>query len=223
MSWLEPRKDGDGGFLLLTRGGYPFLQYIPGDLIRNPYKGFDFHTMFDGVECDPPAARCGSGSATWTRGARTTSRTSTPSDFVYLAHRDSPLAARGVDGLQHDLPAARPARLLYRLGYQGRDHGLHLRPDRSGATGRPSVLNQLGTTENSAGVQQKAITLDKGGMLKVLGTAESVFQVQAQQPMTQTPDFIRAMLRLTCLAFDMPLEIGNKDLSQVNFSGGRIG
>jgi hypothetical protein len=53
MSWLEPRKDGDGGFLLLTRGGYPFLQYIPGDLIRNPYKGFDFHTMFDGVECDP--------------------------------------------------------------------------------------------------------------------------------------------------------------------------
>jgi hypothetical protein len=34
-------------------------------------------------------------------------------------------------------------------------------------------------------------------MVKYIGTDEEVAQVQAHQPMQQTPDFIRAMLRLS--------------------------
>jgi hypothetical protein len=68
-------------------------------------------------------------------------------------------------------------------------------------------MDALGRAPNSEGVQQKAITLE-GGMLKVLGTEESVFQVDAKQPMVQTPEFLRALIRIICLAFDMPLEIG---------------
>jgi capsid protein len=95
MSWREPRKDGDGGIILSKRGGYPRLQYIPGDLIRNPYAGFDFRTMFDGVECDP----AGRAIRFWVRDVDEAGKDIVSPidarDFVYIAHLDDPMAARG--------------------------------------------------------------------------------------------------------------------------------
>jgi capsid protein len=75
---------------------------------------------------------------------------------------------------------------------------------------------------NSKGEQQKAVTIENG-MVKYIGQQDDVVQVQAQQPMNQTPDFIRAILRLIGLPFDMPLELVAKDMSQVNFASARIG
>jgi hypothetical protein len=80
-SWREPRKEGDGGFLLIRRGGYPRLQYIQRDLIRNPLRmpdGQDRREWYDGVRCDDSGRPIGlSASATSTRTARTPTRTST--------------------------------------------------------------------------------------------------------------------------------------------------
>lgn len=220
MSWREPRKDGDGGFVLIRRSGRPYLQYIPGDLITTPQKTEG--RIIDGVEVDVS----GRPIRFWVRDVDEKGKdTTTPipaRDFVYLAHLDDPLAVRGMtvyapifphlDQLDTYLDSVTKAAIMACI------FGLIEKRNKPGA-----VLGQLNTATNSSGDLQKAITLDKDGMLKVIGTDESIIQVQAQQPMTQTPDFIRALMRLICLAFDMPLEIGQKDLSQVNFSGGRIG
>jgi hypothetical protein len=218
--WREPRKDGDGGFLLLKRGGYPRLQYIPGDLIRNPYKGFDFRTMFDGVECDPAGRPMRFWIRDVTRRARTRSPDRRPGLRLHRAPRRPARRARG-DGLRPDLRAARPDRQLPRLGHQGRDPGLHLRADREAA--EPGGGDRaLGTMTNSQGDQQKAITLENG-MLKVMGTDESVFQVQASQPMQQTPEFMRALSASRRSGSTCRWRSALRDLSQVNFSGGQLG
>jgi capsid protein len=220
-SWREPRKSGDGGIILIMRGGYPKLQYIPRDLICNPRKEYDSKTMFDGVECDPS----GRAIRFWLRDVDETGKdTVSPidaRDFVYLSHLDNPLAVRGVsvfapvfallDQLDSYVDAVTKAAIMAAI------FGL-IEKRRNPA----AAVSALGTLTNSQGDQQKAVTLENG-MLKVMGTDETMFQVQASQPMQQTPDFIRALMRLICLAFDMPIEIGQKDLSQVNFSGGRIG
>lgn len=220
-SWREPRKSGDGGIVLILRGGSPKLQYIPRDLICNPRKEFNPATMFDGVECDPS----GKPIRFWIRDVDENGKdTVSPidaRDFVYLAHLDGPLSVRGVsvyssifgllDQLDSYVDAVTKAAIMAAI------FGL-IEKRRNPA----AAVSALGTLVNSQGDQQKAVTLENG-MLKVMGTDETMFQVQASQPMQQTPDFIRALMRLICLAFDMPIEIGQKDLSQVNFSGGRIG
>jgi hypothetical protein len=83
-------------------------------------------------------------------------------------------------------------------------------------------LAALPTLANSQGVQQKAITFERG-MVKYIGTDEDVAQVQASQPMQQTPEFIRTMYRMLGQPFDMPLEIIAKDMSTCNFASARIG
>lgn len=220
-SWREPRKDGDGGFLLIRRGGYPYLQYIPGDLIKNPYAKVDYRTMRDGVEVDP----AGRPVRFWIRDVDETGKDVVSPvdarDFVYLAYKRKKMSVRGgtvyrrifpqLDQLDTYPDAVTKAAIMAAI------FGLIEKRNKPG-----TIVNQMGTMANSQGEQQKAITLENG-MLKVIGTDESVYQVQAQQPMQQAPDWVRTLVRLVCLAFDMPLEIGMRDLSQVNFSGGRIG
>lgn len=75
---------------------------------------------------------------------------------------------------------------------------------------------------NSQGEQQRAITFENGTM-KFIGTDEEVAQVQAHQPMQQTPEFIRTMLRQIGMPFNMPLEIIAKDMSTATFASARIG
>jgi len=82
------------------------------------------------------------------------------------------------------------------------------------------TLNGLGTLTNSQGQQQRGVTLENG-MMKYIGRDDDVVQVQAGQPMQQTPDFIAAMLRLIGLPLDLPLEMVMLDFSRVNFSSAR--
>jgi capsid protein len=89
-------------------------------------------------------------------------------------------------------------------------------------TSSPTELSQLTTLTNSQGDLQKAMTLESGS-LRLVGSKDEVVQVQAQQPMQNTPDFIRAMFRLICLPFGLPIELGMKDVSQVTFISGRLG
>jgi capsid protein len=83
-------------------------------------------------------------------------------------------------------------------------------------------LMGLPTLTNSQGVAQKAVTFENG-MVKYVGTDEDVAQVQASQPMQQTPEFIRTMFRMLGQPFDMPLEVIAKDMSTCNFASARIG
>lgn len=225
-SWTEPRKDGDGGFVLIKRGGFPKLQYIPGDLIGGglgPSNGRtrDGTVMFDGVECDPAGRPVRFHVRDVDETGKDTTAPIDARDFVYLSHRIGKNDVRGatcyrsVFGLLDQIDAyvdavVIAARMACVFGLIRKSTNPH------------ATLNALATAVNSQGRDQKAITLENG-MLNVMGTDEEMVQVQAQQPMTQTPDFIRAMFRLICLPFRMPLEIGMNDLSQVNFSGGRIG
>jgi capsid protein len=220
-SWARPRIDGDGGILLIKRGGYPYLQYIPGDLIANPKGKWDWKTMFDGVECDPS----GRPVRFWIRdvdekGANTSTAVDAR-DFVFISHASNPLDVRGatvytpvfelldeIDLYRSSVVKAAHMACIFGLIHKTRNPAAAIAP--------------LGTATNSDGVQQKAVTYE-GGMLKVHGTDDQLYQVVAQQPMQQTPDFHRALLRIACLAYGMPLEIGGRDLSTVNFSGGRIG
>lgn len=221
-SWRESRKDGDGGIALIKRGGRPYLQYIPGDLVTNRYGvKYDPRTNFDGVECDPSGKPIQFNVRDVDENGRDTTSTIPARDFVWLAHLDDMLAVRGrtVFGsiFQHLEQIDTYVDSVTKAAIMACIFGLIHKVNKPGAQ-----TAQLGTATNSQGDQQSVVTLENG-MLRVEGTAESTYQVQAQQPMNQTPDFIRAMMRIVCLAFDMPLEIGNKDVSQVNFSGGRIG
>lgn len=231
-SWRNTRRDGDGAILLGQRGSYPTLQYIARDLIRDPWAStlsagatkaqFDWRNTFDGVQCDP----AGKPILFWVRDVDETGRDLTTPvdarDVVFISHADDDAnAVRGtsvyatifaqLDQIDSYVDAVTKAAIMACI------FGLIEKRNKPG-----SVLDKLGLANNSDGNLQKAITYENG-MLKVMGTDETMFQVQAQQPMTQSPDFIRALFRIVCLAFDMPLEIGQKDLSQVNFSGGRIG
>lgn len=220
-SWIETRKDGDGGLILIRRGGKPFLQYVPSDLIANPMGSFSSATMYDGIEVDS----AGRPIRFWVRDIDEFGKDiSTPiaaRDFVYISHPDEPNAIRGttvygsvfreldqLDGYKEAVIIAARMGAIFGLIEKRKNPGL--------------ITSGLPSLTNTQGENQKAITYENG-MMKYIGPEDAVMQVQAQQPMQQTPDFIRAMMRIVGLAFDMPLEIAVKDLSQVNFSGARVG
>jgi hypothetical protein len=144
-----------------TRGGLPKLQYIPGDLIRNPYKGFDFRTMFDGVECDPAGGRC----RFWVRdvdeAGKDTVNPVDARDFVYLAHLDDPLAVRGGRRSTADLrrcsTSSTPTDSVTKAAIMACIFGL-IEKRRNPA----KVMERAGDDANSDRVQQKAITSTRG-------------------------------------------------------------
>jgi hypothetical protein len=190
MSWREPRKDGDGGFILQRQGGYPRLQYIPGDLIRDPLKmpaGQDRREWYDGVRCDPAGRPIEFNVRDVDERGKDTDAPIAARDFVFLAHRDEPLHVRGssvygpIFEELDQIDAYKDAVIIAAIGWRASSG--------SSKKNRPgTMLGQLGMLPNSEGVQQKAITLENG-MLNVMGTDETACQVQAQQPMSQTPDF----------------------------------
>lgn len=220
--YRSPRRDGDGGIVLVDRGGESRLQFIPGDLISTPQDRGGDPLIIDGIEVDsatrPRAFHCLYATE---RGTKLWERVPA-SNFIYLAPViDDDLGLRGdscysqifpqldqIDGyIDAVLIAARMAAVF----------GLLFKEQTAAKT-----FAGLGTTTNSAGNAQKAVTLENGS-LRYIGREDDVVQVQAQQPMQQTPDFIRVICRLLGLPFDMPLELVLKDLSQVNFASARIG
>lgn len=214
------RCDGDAGFILLDRGGESRLQLIPGDLISNPIKGWT-PEIKEGVEINrvgKPTAfyieeRDENAAQEWTRiGA---------DNFAYLCHPPAPLMVRGqtcyagvfslLDKLDDYVDAVTTAARMACL------FGLLIKSDTAA-----KQFGALGTLTNSNGDAQKGVTLENG-MLRYMGSKDDVVQVQAQQPMSQTPDFVRIVLRLIGVAFDMPLELVLKDVSQANLSSLRGG
>jgi lambda family phage portal protein len=220
--YRSPRRDGDGGMVLVDRGGESRLQYIPRDLICTPDDKHGETTIIDGIEvnaaCQPVAFHV---LDTDERGKRRWTRVPAP-NFVYnLPEFDEDLAVRGptcysqifslLDGLDGYVDAVIiAARMAAVFGLIFKDANAN------------QQYAALGTLANSQGQQQKGVTLENG-MVKYVGGKDDVVQVQAQQPMNQTPDFIRAVCRLLGLPFDMPLELVLKDVSQVNFSSARVG
>lgn len=222
MFYWASRQDGDGGIVLVDRGGESRLQYAPGDLIATPTGKFGDPKILDGVEVDGATRPVGF----WVRDVDDSGRDNftrvAASNMVYLAPvLDNPLGVRGdpcYSQIDHNLDrlngfqdavgiAARMAAVF----------GLIFKED-----GSAKQLQNLQNVTNSNGDLQKAITLENGS-LKYMGAAGDVVQVQAQQPMQQAPDWIRAECRIIGLPFDMPLELVCKDMSQVNFASARIG
>lgn len=222
LGWTQTRVDGDGGFILRGKGYTSQLQYIPGDLISTPRERIGDQNIFDGVEVDDAMKPIAfhiedidqDGKRTWSRIAA--------DDFVYVAHLNNPLDARGctayltifdiLEQLEGYIDAVAIAARMAAI------FGLIFKEENPGK----QVGALPGRATGSDGKEYRAITLE-GGMVKYVGKEGDVAQVQASQPMQQTPDFIRALFRLAGLPFDMPLEIAAQDLSQVNFSGARVG
>ncbi len=226
-SWSEPRKEGDGGFLLIKNGTgmQPRLQYVQRDMIKNPMKipdGTRWEDWFDGVLLDVNSAPVGynlrsvDGQTGQILDVFIAAR-----DFIYLRPKKTKRNVRGqtvyrriftqLDQLDSLLDAWTKAAIL------GAIFGL-VEKRRNPA----AAMAGLETMVNSAGNDQKAISYEDG-MVKIMEPEGGIYQVDAKQPMTQAPDYLKAMLRVICLAFDMPLEIGARNLADVNFSGGRIG
>jgi lambda family phage portal protein len=220
--YLSSRRDGDGGVVLVDRGGESRLQYIPGDLIATPDAIGDKQGMAHGVEIDAAGRPVGfhvKYEDEW--GKRQFTRVSA-NNFVYLAPEiDDDMGVRGdscysqifreldeFDGYRESVTIAARMACVFGLVFKSETAG--------------KQVAALGTLTNSQGNQQKAVTLENGSV-KYIGAKDDVVQVQAQQPLQQTPDFIRTLCRIIGLPFDMPLELVAKDMSQVNFASARIG
>jgi len=225
-SWLEPRKNGDGGFLLIKQGlgSKPKLQYIHRDLIRDPLAlpaGQTREEWRDGVRIDGAGAPIEYCIHDIDANGRETDKIVPARDFIFLTPKRMKKSVRGSTVYRRIFPQLDQADSLFdattKSAIMAAIYGLIEKRKNPG-----KVIEGLGETTNAQGDTQKAVTLE-GGMVKIIGTDESVMQVQATQPLPQLPEFARLLLRIICLAFDMPLEIGMRDLSQVNFSGGRIG
>lgn len=222
QAYRSARRDGDGGIVLVDRGGTSRLQYIPGDLIYTPDGRQGDRYIADGVEVDDssrPIAFHTLDTDEW--GKRTFTRIAAR-DFIFLTPEiDDDLAVRAptcystifeyldqADGYIDSVATAARMACIF---------GLIFKDDNSA-----KAMQGLPSLNNSQGVPQRAVTLENGS-IKYVGRDSDVVQVQAQQPMNQTPDFIRALLRLIGLPFDMPLELIAHDMSQVNFASARIG
>jgi capsid protein len=212
------RIDRDTGILIIDSR----IQVIPAENIRTPDgQVLANPNLIDGIQYDA-VGRPKTFYIYYTddRGLRQFTPI-TARDFVYLAHMTKPNQAR---------PESCFATTFERLtqldryvdgvalaAWMATVFGLLIRQD-NGA----KEMQGLGTVLNSQGAEQRAITLENGSV-KYVGAKGEVAQVQASQPMAQTPDFIRALMRLIGMPFDMPLEVLARDMSTVNFASARIG
>lgn len=224
ITYREIERDGDVGWILADQGGRSRIQVIRADQIQTPAdkKYQDPKTrgqIFDGVECNAAGRPIAFhlvegnefGNRKWTR--------IDADNFVYLPRLKRANQVRGetcfaqVFGLLDQIDGYIDATII--AARMAAVFGLIFKESNAG-----SSMLRLPNTTNSQGVQQKAVTLENGSV-KFIGAGDEVVQVQASQPMQQTPDFIRAMLRLIGLPMDMPLELVLFDFSQVNFSSAR--
>lgn len=215
MLYRTSRVDGDAGMVLVDRGGESRIQIIPGDRIQTP-DGKYGENVYDGIEASPVGRPIRFHILSENEVGRRDFTAISADNFKYLSWLAEPLQIRG------ETCFAQVFELLDQLdGYtdavvvaarMGAIFGLIFK-EKTAA----KQFGALGTLTNAGGDQQKAIKLENG-MVKYVGGDDDVVQVQASQPMSQTPDFIRAMLRLIGLPFGMPLEIAAKDVSTSNLS-----
>jgi capsid protein len=222
LLWDRSRVAGDVGWVLVSRGLESRIQIIPAENIVTPDEMSSDPAIVDGIRFDAFGAPTtfyilSTDEQTYARKFTAVNAF----DFVYLPHFGATNQARGetafmqvfdilshiekyVDGVALAAWMATVFGLVFKTSSPGKQVSL------------------LGTAYNSAGDSQKAVTLENG-MVKYVGQGDEVAQVQAHQPMQNTPDFIRAMLRLAGMVFGMPLESFALDMSTANFASARIG
>ncbi len=233
LLWDRSRVAGDIGWILVNRDYVDpvsgvltinsKIQVVPSENIVTPDGSYGDRSIYDGIRYDSTGApttfyvlatdETGGSRNFIPIGAR---------DFVYLPHLSDVNQPRGqtcyltifdlmshldryVDGVSLAAWMATVLGIVFKKNAPGA--AMAALPD--------SLLNGKGTS-------QKALTMENGSFAYI-GTDEEVAQVQAQQPMQQTPEFIRTMYRMLGQPFDMPLEVIAKDMSTCNFASARIG
>lgn len=226
LIWRTARIDGDAAVVLVDDNGASRLQIVPGDKIKNKRgtsdgRQRDGSYIVSGIEFTPslqPRAfyievEDGYGQIDSTRVAA--------NDVRFLAHLREPNQIRGesafntvfellnqlsqyVDGVALAAWMATVFGLIYKDANSAKQ------------------VQGLPLLTNSQGNPQRALTLENG-MVKYMAPEGEVVQVDAKQPLQQTPAFIQSMLRLIGMPFRMPLEVIAQDLSTANFASARIG
>lgn len=222
MAWERSRVAGDCGWLLVADGIESRVQLIPSENIVTPDGKYSDRNILDGIQFD--ALRRPINYFILAQDEDTGKRTfaTAPArDFVYLAHMTDPAQVRGesafitiFDLLSHldryvdGVSLAAWMATVFGIVFKGQSSSKQF-------SGLPTVTNSQGTA-------QRAITFENGSV-KYLAPEDEVVQVDAKQPMQQTPEFIRTMFRMLGQPFDMPLEVIAKDMSTCTFASARIG
>ncbi len=223
MIWSHSRIAGDVGWVLVARGFDSKIQVVRSENIQTPDGQYGDATIYDGIKYDEFGAPLAFYvlSQNDQKGQRAFA-TIQARDFVYLPHMTEPGQSRGVTGFNT---------IFDLLGHLNRYvDGVSLAAWMATVFGvifkEATAGNQftnLPLLKNSQGNNQRAITLENGGQVKYMAPEGEVVQVDAKQPMQNTPAFITAMYRMIGQPFDMPLEVLAKDMSTVNFASARIG
>jgi capsid protein len=221
LLWDRSRVAGDIGWILVARGFDSLVQVAPSENIVSPDVRLSDPTIYDGIRFDPQGKPLAFYVLNQDERGRRDFTEIAARDFVYLSHMPEANQARGescyatiFDLLAH---LDRYVDGVSLAAWMATVMGIIFKQNNSG-----TQFGQLPSLTNSQGNQQKAVTFENG-MVKYIGTDEEVAQVQASQPMQQTPEFIRAMYRMLGQPFDMPLEVIAKDMSVCTFASARIG
>lgn len=221
--YRSPRRDGDGGVVLVDRGGGSYLQFIPGDLIKTPDNKYGDPSILDGVEVDRTSRPIAYhildvdglfGTRVFTRIPVQNFRYLAPEVDEDMGIRGDPCystvfeALDGLDGYLNAVIIAARMAAIFGLIFKG--------------TNTVNEYKQLQTGTDSQGDDKRIVTYENG-MVRYVGPDGDVKQVNPQQPMQNTPDFVRLMCRIIGEPFGMPLEYVLNDMSQVNFSSARVG
>lgn len=230
LSWSEfqrqwyrcHERDGDVGVVLVDRGGESRLQLIGGERIKTPPgKSGTLAEWLDGVKVD----RVGKPILFAVEDAPEMGKQKhveiSASNFDYFPRIQNYDQVRGqpcfsqvfplldqLDGYVEAVVIAARMAAVFGLVFKG--------------PSQPDQLRRLGQTKNANGESRRSITMENG-QVKYVGDEDDVMQIDAKQPMNQTPDFIASMLRMIGNAVDMPLEIVALNMKEVNFSSARIG
>lgn len=222
LLWNRSRVAGDIGWILVARDADSRVQVVPAENIRTPDNLWSDPAVNDGIRYDEQGKPLQF--YVYATTEQTGKRTFTPvdaRDFVYLHHMEDPQQARGETAymtvFEHLSQLSKYIDGVALAAWMATVMGIVFKQNNAA-----KQLAALPTLTNSQGDQQKAITFENG-MVKYIGTDEDVVQVQASQPMQQTPDFIKAMMRQIGQPFDMPLEVLARDMSTCNFASARIG
>lgn len=221
LLWQRSRVAGDVGWILVAQGADSRIQVVPAENIATPDGMQADESVFDGIRFDALGRPVAFYLMPKKRQGDRTSVTVVARDFVFLPHHSEPSQARGescfltiFDLLAH---LDRYVDGVSLAAWMSTVFGLIFKD-----AGSAKQYTGLPTVSNSQGVQQRAVTLENGSV-KYIAPEGEVVQVDAKQPMNQTPEFIRTIMRLIGQPFDMPLAVVFKDTSQENFASARIG
>lgn len=223
--WQDSRVAGDIGWILVSRGTPDRLesriQIVRAENIVTPDGKYSDRNIFNGIRFDAWGKPTAFYVLTTDEYGKRDFATIEARDFVYLPHSTKSNQARPpscyitiFDYLAH---LDRYVDGVSLAAWMATVFGIVFKKNNAARQ-----LSNLPLLTNSQGDQQKAITFENGSV-KFVGTDEEVAQVQATQPMQQTPEFIRTMFRMIGQPFGMPLEVVALDMSTCNFASARIG